>query len=74
MPAGDGCFPTLVVGSTFNTFGKRNGSAHGFSSEHPGGANFVFGDASVHFLSDAIATDILKALSTRDGNESVSIP
>jgi prepilin-type N-terminal cleavage/methylation domain-containing protein len=74
MPAGDGCFPTLVVGSTHDTFGKQNGSSHGFSSEHPGGANFVFGDTTVHFLSDTIDTDILKALSTRNGNESVSIP
>ncbi|MDR1958474.1 MAG: DUF1559 domain-containing protein [Planctomycetaceae bacterium] len=69
MPAGDGCFPTLVVGTTHDTFGKRNGSAHGFSSEHPGGANFTRGDGSVHFLSDTISQTVLEALSTRDGGE-----
>jgi prepilin-type N-terminal cleavage/methylation domain-containing protein/prepilin-type processing-associated H-X9-DG protein len=38
-------------------------------SMHPGGANFVFADGSVHFLSYA-ANPILPALATRAGGES----
>jgi prepilin-type processing-associated H-X9-DG protein len=29
-------------------------TAVGFKSEHPGGAQFTFGDGSVHFLHDSI--------------------
>ena len=44
-----------------------------FWSLHPGGANFVFADGSVRFLSYS-ANAILPALSTRAGGESVAIP
>ncbi|MDR1384222.1 MAG: DUF1559 domain-containing protein [Planctomycetaceae bacterium] len=72
MPAGDGCFPTLVVGTTHDVFGKQNGgSSHAFSSEHHGGTNFTFGDGSVHFISETINPDILRAISTRSGGETV---
>jgi prepilin-type N-terminal cleavage/methylation domain-containing protein/prepilin-type processing-associated H-X9-DG protein len=70
MPSGDACFPSLLVGTTHDTFCKQNGgSSHGFSSEHPGGANLTFGDGSVHFLSETISMDILRAISTRNGGE-----
>lgn len=46
----------------------------GFKSYHPGGANFVMGDGSVHFLSDSIDHQIYAALGTRAGNEAVSVP
>ena len=42
-------------------------------SQHPGGANFVFADGSLHFLLYS-ADDILPALSTRAGGEVVSVP
>jgi prepilin-type processing-associated H-X9-DG protein/prepilin-type N-terminal cleavage/methylation domain-containing protein len=44
-----------------------------FWSLHPGGANFAFADGSVRFLSYS-AVDILPALSTRAGGESVDLP
>jgi prepilin-type N-terminal cleavage/methylation domain-containing protein/prepilin-type processing-associated H-X9-DG protein len=44
-----------------------------FWSLHRGGANFLFADGSVHFLSYS-ARDILPALITRAGGESVSLP
>ncbi|MDR3109561.1 MAG: DUF1559 domain-containing protein, partial [Planctomycetaceae bacterium] len=76
MPPDDGCFPALLVGSTNDAegkpLGKKNGSPHGFSSEHPGGANFTFGDGSVRFLSETLDVNLLKALSTRGGGESAS--
>jgi prepilin-type N-terminal cleavage/methylation domain-containing protein/prepilin-type processing-associated H-X9-DG protein len=43
-----------------------------FWSLHPGGANFVFCDGSVHFLSYS-AAPIMPALASRAGGEAVSI-
>lgn len=45
-----------------------------YTSSHPGGANFVLGDASVHFLADGIAEAVFQALCTREGGESTSLP
>lgn len=39
------------------------------ASLHPGGANVVFCDGSVHFLSSSIATDVVGALCTRNQAE-----
>jgi prepilin-type processing-associated H-X9-DG protein len=44
-----------------------------FGSGHPGGANFVFADGSVRFLSNQTALTMLQALSTTAGGEVVSI-
>ncbi|WP_435019077.1 DUF1559 domain-containing protein [Tundrisphaera sp. TA3] len=43
----------------------------GFRSNHPGGANFAFGDGSVRFLKQTIATRTYQALGTRAGGEIV---
>lgn len=40
-----------------------------FSSHHPGGCHFALVDGSVQFLSDNVSLPILKALTTRKGNE-----
>jgi prepilin-type N-terminal cleavage/methylation domain-containing protein/prepilin-type processing-associated H-X9-DG protein len=50
---------------------ELNGAAvsnGGFSSNHPSGANFAFGDGHVDFLIDSIDLHTYKALSTRDGD------
>jgi len=38
-------------------------------SEHPGGANFLFGDGHVQFISETIPQGVLAALTTRAGGE-----
>ena len=44
----------------------------GFSSPHPGGANFSFGDGSVKFLKNTIATDVFAKLCNRHDGDVVS--
>jgi prepilin-type N-terminal cleavage/methylation domain-containing protein/prepilin-type processing-associated H-X9-DG protein len=40
-----------------------------YTSNHPGGANFVFCDGSVRFLSSTMSLTTLQALATRNGGE-----
>ena len=42
-----------------------------FSSQHAGGAQFLFGDGRVRFITESINLDVFKALATRRGNETV---
>jgi prepilin-type N-terminal cleavage/methylation domain-containing protein/prepilin-type processing-associated H-X9-DG protein len=44
----------------------------GFKSHHPGGANFLFADGSVHFLKQSINMYSYCALGSRNGGEVVS--
>jgi prepilin-type N-terminal cleavage/methylation domain-containing protein/prepilin-type processing-associated H-X9-DG protein len=44
----------------------------GISSDHPGGANALFVDGSVHFLRDTLSPETLTALATRDGGEVIA--
>jgi prepilin-type processing-associated H-X9-DG protein len=45
-----------------------------FRSRHPGGAQFAMADASVRFIQQSIDHPLYRALSTKDGAESVSPP
>src|SRR5690606_35950373 len=45
-----------------------------FRSKHPGGAQFVFCDGSVHFLAETIDFPLYKALSSRAGSETLAFP
>lgn len=72
--------PAFVLGTTFNEgfnietsldemdHGTIGTFAESFGSTHPGGAFFMFCDASVHFVYADADPSILNAMSTRDGN------
>jgi hypothetical protein len=45
-----------------------------FSSKHPGGANFVLGDASTRFIPQTVSDLVLAAIATRNQQESVQMP
>jgi prepilin-type N-terminal cleavage/methylation domain-containing protein/prepilin-type processing-associated H-X9-DG protein len=46
----------------------------GFKSHHAGGANFLFGDGSVHFLSEGIEMRVYQQLGCRNDGQPVQIP
>ncbi|MGQ9760319.1 MAG: DUF1559 family PulG-like putative transporter [Thermogutta sp.] len=66
---GDACAPAAVVASAEYPPNLRQAHAHNFSSQHPQGANFLFGDGSVHMISQTIDLAVFHALATRSGGE-----
>lgn len=49
-------------------------STSGFRSDHPGGANFLFGDGAVRFIQDTIDLPTYRALSSIQGAETNLAP
>ncbi len=43
-----------------------------FGSFHTGGANFVYGDGSVHFINDSVEPAVYVSLASRNGGETIS--
>jgi prepilin-type processing-associated H-X9-DG protein len=52
--------------------GANTNFVGGFGSNHPGGANFAFGDGSVRFLKNAINAKVYRYLGNRADGELVS--
>jgi prepilin-type processing-associated H-X9-DG protein len=48
--------------------------AGGFGSWHAGGANFLFLDGTVHFLTDALPFGTFEALNSINGGEVAAVP
>lgn len=63
--------PALILGSTGQDDGPnaRPANPTGFSSRHPGGAHFAFGDGSVRFIKSKIGKAVYGSLATRMGGE-----
>ena len=53
--------------------GNRRAQFGALASTHTGGANFAFGDASTHFVSDSVDDTIYQGYGTRSGQEVGSI-
>jgi prepilin-type N-terminal cleavage/methylation domain-containing protein len=59
----------FVIGASENEMRQRWNEMRGFKSLHPGGAQFVMGDASVHFVAETVDHDAYRALATRNGED-----
>lgn len=64
-------YPKITLATTLMPFNVHSAAAMGgFASMHAGGGgNFLFGDGSVHFLSEHIDVVIYNAAATRAGGE-----
>ncbi len=69
--SGSTCGPGRYPFSAASSFNDPCGMFH-FWSPHSGGANFAFADGSVQFIRYT-ANDIMPALATRAGGESISL-
>src|SRR5262249_4048631 len=72
-----GAAPVLVLGHTGTAAAPSppNGTptdVAAFRSRHPGGANFLVGDGSVHLVSQGITPGAWIALGTRAGGEVIT--
>ncbi|MEK6238411.1 MAG: DUF1559 domain-containing protein, partial [Planctomycetales bacterium] len=71
-------FPVSGTSIPLNIMESAKGSnwyrTCGFKSHHYGGANFVMGDGSTHFVLDSIDYRLYNQLGTRDGKDHVSLP
>ena len=66
--------PITATDTDFSGGGKSFDTIGGFRSLHTGGANFVFADGSVHFITTTVAQSIYEQLSTHQGGEVVTLP
>ncbi len=65
-------FIWCALGRKSTSSNASDGMYQGTSSNHPGGANFLFADGSVHFLKSSIALKTYWALGTKAGGEVLS--
>ena len=60
--------------STSNSVNNGREAEHSFGSQHAGGAQFLFGDGTVKFLSQNIDITLYEGLASANGSEAVSAP
>ena len=61
-----------IVGTTAITPNHPQAGFEAFSSHHRGVTQFLFGDGSVHVISDQVDGEMFRALGTRRGSEVIS--
>jgi prepilin-type N-terminal cleavage/methylation domain-containing protein len=61
-----------TINSAIAATPKNKDPVGGFSSNHPGGADFGFGDGSVHFLKVGISPTVLQNLANRADGEIIT--
>jgi prepilin-type N-terminal cleavage/methylation domain-containing protein/prepilin-type processing-associated H-X9-DG protein len=68
--------PVIASGCTVapQRYYRNYNLSEGFKSRHPGGANFVFADGSVHFLNQNIDHQTYQYLGCRNDGQVVSLP
>lgn len=65
-----GYLQMVALGFMGNNYLGSNGQGDGFKSSHPGGAQMVMVDGSVHFLQETISYEIYQRLGDRrDGHD-----
>ena len=63
--------PFTIVGGQWDDTNRNGMRNTGAASMHPGGAHFVLGDGSVHFLNEDIFPGTLEEITTRASQEDV---
>jgi prepilin-type processing-associated H-X9-DG protein len=63
--------PTIDCATDPLRSAQNQNLAFGFKSRHPGGANFLFGDGSVRFLSQGISMTTYQLLGARDDGQAI---
>jgi prepilin-type N-terminal cleavage/methylation domain-containing protein len=72
--AGSGAVLRFVDTAYFVNRKTGTESNMSFGSKHPGGAQFVLGDASVRFITESVSTVVYRAAGTRDNGEAEQLP
>ncbi|QDU96946.1 DUF1559 domain-containing protein [Lignipirellula cremea] len=59
---------------SFAYYGPNRDYSRGFSSQHPGGSQFVMCDDSVHFISDTVDRNVYRRLARRNDGYPTQVP
>ncbi len=69
------CRNGFTLNFDYHAAGQAENMGKGCASYHPGGANFVLCDGSVHFISETLSkTDVIRPLSLRNDGEAFTSP
>ena len=67
-------YPPNSVSTSWPGCGANDGQNNGIYSAHPGGVEGLYGDGTVHFVSDTVDMFVLRCVATRDDGRAVQVP